>query len=42
MSNFVDGGDLFNLMEKYGALPEDIVRLYVAELASALGNFMAA
>ncbi|XP_073971713.1 ribosomal protein S6 kinase like isoform X2 [Rhodnius prolixus] len=36
VSNFVDGGDLFNLMEKYGALPEDIVRLYVAELASAL------
>uniref|UniRef100_A0A023F0X3 Putative catalytic domain of agc family protein serine/threonine kinase n=1 Tax=Triatoma infestans TaxID=30076 RepID=A0A023F0X3_TRIIF len=36
VSSFMDGGDLFNLTEKYGALPEDIVRLYIAELASAI------
>ncbi|KAK9504589.1 hypothetical protein O3M35_010891 [Rhynocoris fuscipes] len=36
VSKFMEGGDLFNLTEKCGTLPEDIVRIYVAELASAL------
>lgn len=29
---------MFELVERYGALPEEIVQVYIAELASALGN----
>ncbi|CAH1398335.1 unnamed protein product [Nezara viridula] len=36
VSPYVEGGDLFDLSEKYGALPEELVKIYVAELGSAL------
>lgn len=32
------GGELFSLVEEYGCLPEKVVRIYVAEIALALGN----
>eukprot|EP00595_Chromulina_sp_UTEXLB2642_P002875 CAMPEP_0196763952 /NCGR_PEP_ID=MMETSP1095-20130614/5090_1 /TAXON_ID=96789 ORGANISM="Chromulina nebulosa, Strain UTEXLB2642" /NCGR_SAMPLE_ID=MMETSP1095 /ASSEMBLY_ACC=CAM_ASM_000446 /LENGTH=721 /DNA_ID=CAMNT_0042118303 /DNA_START=526 /DNA_END=2688 /DNA_ORIENTATION=- len=34
--DFVQGGDFFTLMRKFKRLPEDWVRLYVAEIALAL------
>jgi ribosomal protein S6 kinase alpha-1/2/3/6 len=34
--DFVQGGDFFTLMRKFKRLPEDWVRLYVAEIAMAL------
>lgn len=36
VSEYIDGGDLYELVRRYGALPEDLVKIYVAELASAL------
>lgn len=40
VSEYVEGGDLFDLSEKYGALPEELVKIYVAELGSALGIYI--
>jgi serine/threonine protein kinase len=34
--DFVQGGDFFTLMRKFRRLPEDWVRLYIAEIAMAL------
>lgn len=38
VTQFIGGGELFSLVEEYGCLPEDVVRIYVAEVALALGN----
>ncbi|XP_058791895.1 serine/threonine-protein kinase S6KL isoform X2 [Phymastichus coffea] len=36
LTQFISGGELFSLVEQYGCLPEDVVRIYVAEIALAL------
>lgn len=36
VSEYVDGGELFHLLEHYGPLPEYLVAVYVAEIALAL------
>jgi hypothetical protein len=33
------GGELLALWQKYGTLPQQLVKIYVAELALVLGNF---
>ena len=38
VTEYLDGGDLFTLCERYGILPEELCKLYVAELALALGK----
>lgn len=34
------GGELWELVNKHGVLPEDLTRIYIAEIAIALGIFM--
>ncbi|KAL1132143.1 hypothetical protein AAG570_010100, partial [Ranatra chinensis] len=36
VSDYLEGGDLYTLCEKRGSLPEELCRVYVAELALAL------
>lgn len=36
--NYISGGELFSLVDKYGCLPEKVVRIYVAEIALAIGK----
>ncbi|XP_023316892.1 serine/threonine-protein kinase S6KL isoform X4 [Trichogramma pretiosum] len=36
LTKFINGGELFSLVEEYGSLSEEIVRIYVAEVALAL------
>ncbi|XP_032670221.1 serine/threonine-protein kinase S6KL isoform X2 [Odontomachus brunneus] len=36
LTEYIPGGELFSLIEEYGCLPEDVVRIYVAEIALAL------
>ena len=36
--DFVGGGDFFSLLSREGSLPEERVRLYMAELISALNH----
>ncbi|XP_071855681.1 ribosomal protein S6 kinase like isoform X1 [Bombus fervidus] len=36
LTNYVGGGELFSLVEQCGSLPENIVRIYVAEVALAI------
>uniref|UniRef100_A0ABD2WJQ7 Protein kinase domain-containing protein n=1 Tax=Trichogramma kaykai TaxID=54128 RepID=A0ABD2WJQ7_9HYME len=36
LTKFITGGELFSLVEEYGSLSEEIVRIYVAEVALAL------
>lgn len=38
MTDFVGGGELFSLVEEFGCLPENVVRIYVAEIALAIGK----
>lgn len=38
VTDYIPGGELFSLIEEYGCLPEDIVRVYVAEIALAIGK----
>ncbi|BAM79488.1 similar to serine/threonine protein kinase AKT [Cyanidioschyzon merolae strain 10D] len=38
---YVSGGDMYNLLERYRCIPEDALRFYVAELALALGHLHA-
>ncbi len=38
---YVSGGDMYNLLERYGCVTEDALRFYVAELALALGHLHA-
>lgn len=39
MTRFIDGyGDLYQLWRDEGPFKEDVVRIYAAELAIALGN----
>lgn len=35
---YKSGGDLFDLLEEYAFLTEDLVKLYVAEIALAIGK----
>ncbi|PSN35292.1 Serine/threonine-protein kinase S6KL [Blattella germanica] len=37
VSEYVPGGELLELCQKYGLLPEEVVKIYVAEIALALG-----
>lgn len=34
------GGDLFDLLKEYAFLTEDLVKLYVAEIAVAIGKII--
>lgn len=36
--DYISGGELFSLVDEYGCLPEDVVRIYVAEIALAIGK----
>jgi len=36
--NYISGGELFSLVDEYGCLPEKVVRIYVAEIALAIGR----
>lgn len=36
LTDYMSGGELFSLVEKYGCLPEEVVRIYVAEVALAI------
>lgn len=36
-SDFVPGGELYTLVDECGSLPEDAVRILVAEVALAIG-----
>ncbi|XP_078044952.1 ribosomal protein S6 kinase like isoform X2 [Augochlora pura] len=36
LTDYVGGGELFSLVEECGALPENVVRIYVAEIALAI------
>lgn len=36
--DYIPGGELFSLVDKYGCLPEEVVRIYVAEIALAIGK----
>ncbi|KAF6005454.1 hypothetical protein F1559_005043 [Cyanidiococcus yangmingshanensis] len=38
---YVSGGDMYNLLERYGYVSEDALRFYVAEVALALGHLHA-
>lgn len=38
VTDYVSGGELFSLVEKYNCLPEKVVRIYVAEIALAIGK----
>jgi hypothetical protein len=39
VSEYVAGGELYNLLKTYTVLPVALVKLYVAQLALALGEF---
>ncbi|KAK2583135.1 hypothetical protein KPH14_009159 [Odynerus spinipes] len=36
LTDYMSGGELFSLVEEYGCLPEEVVRIYVAEVALAI------
>lgn len=38
MTDYIPGGELFSLVEEYGCLSENVVRIYVAEIALAIGK----
>jgi serine/threonine protein kinase len=38
VSEFVSGGELLELCQSYGMLPEELVQIYVAEISLALGK----
>lgn len=38
MTEFVNCGELYYLIRQYETLPEEVVRIYVAELALAIGK----
>lgn len=36
--DYISGGELLSLVNKFGCLPEEVVRIYVAEIALAIGK----
>jgi len=36
--DYISGGELHSLVDGYGCLPEEVVRIYVAEIALAIGK----
>ena len=40
VTQFIGGGELYSLIQEYGCLSEDVVRIYVAEIALALGKYL--
>lgn len=38
VSEYIPEGELLALLEKYGKLPEELVKIFVAEIAIALGK----
>lgn len=38
VSEYIPGGELLALLDKFGKLPEEIVKIFVAEIAIALGK----
>lgn len=38
VTQYIGGGELLHLVEQYGCLTEDIVKIYVGEIALALGT----
>lgn len=39
VTDFIDGGDLHKLWQETGSFDEDLVKIYVAEVALVLGQF---
>jgi uncharacterized serine/threonine-protein kinase SgK494 len=39
VSEYMVGGELLALWQKYGTLPQPLVKIYIAELALVLGKF---
>lgn len=35
---YIGGGELYHLVEEYGCLSEDVVKIYIGEIALALGK----
>lgn len=40
VSEFLSGGELLKICQDYGPLPEIITKIYVAEIALAIGKFL--
>ena len=38
VSEYIPGGELLALLDKYGKLPEELVKIFVAEIALAIGK----
>jgi serine/threonine protein kinase len=38
VSEYMPGGELLGLWQQYGALPEPLVQVYIAEIALAIGK----
>lgn len=36
--DYISGGELLSLVEEFGCLSEEVVRIYVAEIALAIGK----
>lgn len=36
--DYISGGELFSLVDEFGCLSEEVVRIYVAEIALAIGK----
>lgn len=36
----MNGGELLGLCQSYGVLPEELVRIYVAEISLAIGKLL--
>jgi len=39
-SEYIEGGELWQLLDKLGVLPVELVRLYVAQIALAIGELI--
>lgn len=38
VSEYIPGGELLALLEKYKKLPEELVKIFIAEIAVAIGK----
>lgn len=38
VSEYIPGGELFTLLDKYEKLPEELVKIFIAEIAVAIGK----
>lgn len=40
MTDFIDGGDLHQIWQETGSFDEDLIKIYVAEVALVLGKIL--